>query len=367
MLFSRMMPAVVLAMAFAGCTAKHEISESNTAAKREPKVVLVTFDGVRWEDVFHGADPALIDGYVDPDMKEDVAKAYGEAAGGGAAVMPFLHGVIGKDGVLIGDRDAGQCAKVENDMWFSYPGYSELLAGKPNPDILENDPIPNKDVTVLEWANKDADFAGKVEMIGTWTLFPYIVNAERSGVAVNAAFGDNFPTDIRTGAAGYDLLKKKPRLLYIAFGDTDEFAHLGDYWSYLEGLERGDDYLRRLWERLQADPFYRDQTTLIVTTDHGRGHAPDDGWKDHSSPRYHGLYPDYQPQFNGKGVIGSDAIWVAAMGPAVNRNEAARYDADNCALQAQVAKSVVVALGRDADEFEDDAAPPFDFIRKPAP
>ena len=334
------------------------------AGEFEPKVVLVTFDGVRWQDLFRGADAALIKTDVHEDFREHVSKAYGSAG----SVMPFLHGVIAKQGVLIGNRDAGECADVLNDMWFSYPGYTEMLAGKPNPAIVENDPLPNPHVTVLEWANKRPEFAGKVEMVGTWNLFPYIVNAERSGVPVNAALNGQVGTDVRTGRAGLELLAgRKPRLIHIAFGDTDEYAHNGNYEAYLSSMERGDEYLRQLWLQLQDDPYYSGQTTLIVSTDHGRGHEPPQAWHDHSGPRYHALNPDYQPQYNGKGVTGSNEIWIAALGPAVTSEGRDSYRNGHCVKQAQIAKSIVVALGGDPDTFTTAAAPPFAFIVAPKP
>ena len=354
-------------LTLAACAAPDRIgsaiaSAPAAAAPFEPKVVLVTFDGVRWEDVFRGPSPALIAADVGEDFREHISKAFDR----GAALMPFLHEVIGKEGVLVGNRDAGECVRTENDMWFSYPGYSEILAGKPNPAIVENDPVPNTDITVLEWANRSPDLAGKVDMVGTWDLFPYIVNVARSGVPVNAALGGKAATDVRTGRAGFELLDlKKPRLLYIAFGDTDEYAHVGDYEAYLSALERGDEYLRLLWRKLQADPYYRDQTTLIVSTDHGRGHQPHEAWRDHSGPRYHALNPNYQPQYNATGVVGSDAIWVAALGPSVSRGGAQRYRDGNCGLQAQIAKSIVVALGGDPARFTAEAAESFAFIVKP--
>ncbi len=330
----------------------------------EPKVVLVTFDGIRWQEVFRGADPALVQADVHEDLRESVGKAYGS----GPSVMPFLHGVMGRQGVLLGNRDAGECARVQNDMWFSYPGYTEMLAGKPNPAIVENDPIPNPDVTVLEWANKRADFAGKVEMVGTWNLFTYIVNAERSGVPVNEALDGQVGTDARTGRAGLELLaKRKPRLIFISFDDTDKYAHVGNYEAYLASMERGDEYLRQLWQQLQGDPFYRGQTTLIVTTDHGRGHEPREAWYDHSGPRYHALNPEYQPQYNGTGVVGSDAIWVAALGPAVTGGGRDSYRNGQCVTQAQIAKSIVVALGGDPGSFTPEAAAPFAFFAAPKP
>ncbi len=360
---SRIAGATALAMAWAMAGFADSPAPA-TAGDLEPKVVLVTFDGVRWQDLFRGADPALVKIGVHEDFREQVGKAYGS----GALVMPFLHGVIAKQGVLIGNRDAGECAEVLNDMWFSYPGYTEMLAGKPNPAIVENDPIPNPDVTVLEWANKRPEFAGKVEMVGTWELFPYIVNVGRSGVPVDAAFNGEAGTDVRTGRAGLELLAgRKPRLIHIAFGDTDEYAHDGNYESYLAAMERGDEYLRQLWQQLQADPYYRGQTTLIVTTDHGRGHEPLEAWHDHSGPRYHALNPDYQPQYNGKGVVGSNEIWIAALGPAVTSQGRDSYRNGHCVKQAQVAKSIVVALGADPDTFTPAAAAPFAFIASPRP
>lgn len=369
----RVFPAMA---AFALCLAPAAPGEANaaeaTAEKNavafEPKVVIVTFDGVRWQEIFRGADPALIEAEVEADLQEPITESFVKVADRAGAIAPFLHEVVGKQGVLIGDRDRNSCARVKNDMWFSYPGYTELLAGKPNPALLENDPIFNPDVTVLEWANKDRAFAGKVEMVGTWTLFPFIVNDRRSGVPVNAAFAGRAPTDVMTARAGMQLLQeKKPRLLYIAFGDTDELAHIGDYDGYVSAIERGDEYLRLLWERLQGDPYYRGQTTLIVSTDHGRGRQPQESWRDHSSPRYHALYPDYQPQYNGTGVIGADEIWVAAIGPAVAPYKAKNYTPENCGLQASIAASAVVALGRDAKSFSADAEAPFSFIVSPKP
>ena len=361
MILGRIGAAMALSMACIATGIADQGAQPETSGL-EPKVVLVTFDGVRWQDVFRGADPALVKADVHDDLRAYVSSAFGS----GSSVMPFLHGVIARQGVLLGNRDAGECAEVQNDMWFSYPGYTEMLAGKPNPAIVENDPIQNPDVTVLEWANKRADSAGKVEMVGTWNLFPYIVNAGRSGVPANAALNGQGGTDARTGRAGLELLaNRKPRLIHIAFDDTDKYAHVGNYESYLASMERGDEYLRQLWQQLQNDPYYRGQTTLVVTTDHGRGHEPLEAWRDHSSPRYHALNPKYQPQYNGIGVVGSDEIWVAALGPAVTSGGRDSYRNGRCVAQAQIAKSIIVALGGDPGTFTAEAAAPFAFIAAP--
>ena len=45
-------------------------------------------------------------------------------------------------------------------------------------------------------------------------------------------------------------------------------------------MHSADAYLQLLWEKLQSHPQYRGTTTMIVTTDHGRGDPPL-GWRDH--------------------------------------------------------------------------------------
>lgn len=49
---------------------------------------------------------------------------------------------------------------------------------------------------------------------------------------------------------------------------------------YLDSANRVDSYLQLLGDTAQSMPEYRDSTTLIVATDHGRGVAPDN-WKNH--------------------------------------------------------------------------------------
>ncbi len=360
--------AFAIAVAMGASALAAEKSAASGDIQPEAKLVLVTFDGARWEDVFRGADPKLAADpkFVEPDVLSDWVKpAFLDPANRREALMPFVHGTMARDGVVIGDRDAGECAHVANDMWFSYPGYNEILTGRPDPRIVENDDKPNQNVTFLEHLNRRAGFQGRVEAVGTWTLFPNIINAKRSGVPVNASFGGRYPTDVQTARYAIEAVEKnKPRVLYVAFGDTDELAHAGDYDQYLTALERGDDFLRQLWERLQADPFYRGQTTLIVTTDHGRGHEPLGAWRDHSAVRYHQLNPDYQPEYNKTGVIGSDNVWFAAMGPAVVRSGAAEYRGKNCAESRQVAASALQALGLNWRDFDKGAGAPFAFIAK---
>ena len=213
--------------------------------------------------------------------------------------------------------------RVTNGHNFSYPGYNELLSGKADPRIDSNDKKPNPNVTVLEWLNGRDAYRGKVAAFCSWDVFPWIINRERSGVLVNAGFepvasagdpgrramlnqllADTTPFvegvrhDSFTFAAALDHVRAaKPRVLYLSLGETDDWAHLGRYDNYLLTARRFDDYVRRLWDAMQAMDEYRGRTTFVITTDHGRGSAPVE-WKSH-----------------GEEIPASRNIWIAVMGP----------------------------------------------------
>jgi Type I phosphodiesterase / nucleotide pyrophosphatase len=93
------------------------------------------------------------------------------------------------------------------------------------------------------------------------------------------------------------LKARKPRVLFISFGETDDWAHGGYYAEYLHAAHRVDSYLKILWETVQSMPEYRDRTTLIFAPDHGRGRGRR-SWKDH-----------------GQKIPESKYIWMAFLGP----------------------------------------------------
>lgn len=90
-----------------------------------------------------------------------------------------------------------------------------------------------------------------------------------------------------------EVPKRHPRLVVIHLGDADEEAHLharvqrktGQHYGifhYHLALRQDDYLLGRIFDTLQADPFYRDNTYLLITTDHGRDTAEDPAqWASH--------------------------------------------------------------------------------------
>src|SRR5437879_1208001 len=124
-------------------------------AHKTENVIFVMTDGLRWQEVFRGVDPALLNKESGVSDVEALKKLYWRdtPAQSRAAVMPFLWNTIAKQGQIYGSRDAGSDAFVTNGFNFSYPGYNETLSGFPDPRIDSNENRPNPNVTVLEWLN----------------------------------------------------------------------------------------------------------------------------------------------------------------------------------------------------------------------
>lgn len=129
-----------------------------------PKVVLVSIDGLRWQEVFHGADPEILRNSQFIRHADQLAELPTKPQ----QLMPFVHQTIASQGMLVGDRRRGSAMQVSNPWHFSYPGYNELLSGYPDPAINSNGKIANPNVTVLEWLNQQPGMSQQV--CGFWLL-----------------------------------------------------------------------------------------------------------------------------------------------------------------------------------------------------
>lgn len=305
-------------------------------------VVLVTIDGFRWQDLFRGADPSLVE--------SDAARAsYVDAPDRAQALAPFLLS-FAQTGALIGNRDQGSCARMSNEYWFSYPGYAELLAGRPNSHARSNRALPNEDVTVLERLSQRPDFAGSVRAYAEWSVVKSILNVERSQLPVFVPPDEEAAHDPQVMAAAREIFGNLPRVTWLALGDTDNRAHEGDYDAYLAAAHEADAYVQALWNAIEADPRTAGRTTMIVTADHGRGESEGGRWRGHGSGHWRGIVV---PGLRHKG---SDAIFIAARGPGIVATDA--YDHGQCASASQVAGTLLQSLGLLAEIGQSDMAAP---------
>lgn len=282
------------------------------AQQKQTKVILITLDGLRWQELFTGADSLLI---ANKDFVEDTTELKKHfwketAEERRKTLFPFIWNEVSVFGQIHGNRLLGSKMNLTNSMWFSYPGYNEILTGKDDDArINSNDKIYNPNTTILEEVNNEKTYKGKVAAFGSWDVFPFIINDKRSGIPVNAGFRKAEGKDLTEREKFLNILedelpgpwggvrldafthyfameyiqKNHPLLTYISYGETDDFAHDGEYDSYLKSAERTDSFIKQLWDFTQNDPFYKDQTLFIITTDHGRGSEPLETWKHHGS------------------------------------------------------------------------------------
>ena len=122
-------------------------------------VIVITIDGLRWQEFFGGAardyfkrDKSGSGGQAERRFWRDTPEERR------SALMPFVWSTLARDGQIFGDATAGSTAKLTNGLWFSYPGYNEMFAGKADARVDSNDKVPNPNVTVLEWLNRRPGF-----------------------------------------------------------------------------------------------------------------------------------------------------------------------------------------------------------------
>ncbi|MFN9372623.1 MAG: alkaline phosphatase family protein [Planctomycetaceae bacterium] len=331
------------------------LADPRTAERQTENVLLVTLDGLRWQEFFGGCDESLLS--KEAGGVRDVAALRrrffrNTAEERRETLLPFLWKTVAAQGQIFGDATVGSSVRVTNGLFFSYPGYSEILCGFADPRIDSNDKKNNPNVTVLEWLNQKPRFNGQVAAWTSWDVFPWIINAERSGIPVDSGWNpvspqvpdsrrallqtladetphlwDNVRYDAFTIQAVFDFLEQRqPRVLFVSLGETDDFAHEGRYDLYLDAARRNDRMIERLWTQLQSLPQYAGKTSLIITTDHGRG---DDrvSWKNH-----------------GKDLTQARFIWTAVMGPdtpSLGTREKLEV------TQSQIAATVAQLLGED--------------------
>lgn len=269
--------------------------------QKAKNVVLISLDGYRWQEVFNGADSLLL--FNKKYRSQDSAALFKKYwANSGEArrkkLMPFFWNTIAQKGQLYGNRDLGSQVNVKNKYWFSYPGRSETLCGYYDPQVNSNSYPNNPNENVLEFFNKQKGYEGKVAAFASWEPVAKILNRDRNKMLVNVpgeeVKGPNlteaqklaneqqhylpeyFGSEIRFDVHTYALTKSyiaanHPKVVHIDFADPDNYGHAGQYDSFLDAGHYLDAMIGNLWNTLQQDPFYKDNTVFLIYPDHGRG------------------------------------------------------------------------------------------------
>jgi len=361
------LPAVALLL-FAGA-ARFAARASSSTQMKTRAVVLIVSDGLRWQEIFTGADPLLMNSKNGGiwGKPEDLKREFwrGDVNERRAVLFPFLWGVVAKQGQLYGNQTKGSIARVTNGLDFSYPGYNEMLTGAPDARINSNEFGPNPNVSVFEWLNTLPEFHGHVAVFATWAAFKDIFNVSRSHLDVHAGWDppyagaeitpreallddlylhstrleddDTYNSFLQAPLLDY-VKSQKPRVLFVGYGETDNWAHSGRYDLVLEAAHQFDHFVAELWNTMQQMPEYRGQTTFLMTADHGRGSGPVE-WKEH-----------------GKDQKGSENIWLGVIGPDTPAL-GERTHAEPI-TQSQIAATIAALAGQDFRRASPRAAAP---------
>ena len=278
---------LVTALAIASCTDRtdsaavvtDELAATSTPViARDGRVVIVTIDGARWQDVFEGSSAAWSGA---PSIRPE-------------QLMPRTLALVASRGVALGATREG-CANVRTASGsnVSLPGYLEIFTGHAS-RCLDNK-CSKVEASLLDEAARAG--AKGVASIGSWEVLSQAVTGGGPGVflsvgrywpevpandrlgqlAVAGNGEDPYPghygyrPDAATAAIALEYLRaKKPALLHIGLGDTDEYGHRGDYPAYLDALRRADALIGAVSDVLDTMGDDGAKTTVLVTPDHGR-------------------------------------------------------------------------------------------------
>ena len=324
--------------------------------RQTENLVIITLDGLRWQEVFTGADSVLINSQVYTRNISRLKEKYWAPTPEERRrrLFPFFWSVIDSMGQIHGNRTFGSKVNVMNKYWYSYPGYNEIFTGFPNDTTgkANSNEYPNKNTSVLEFINQIPEFKGKVAVFTSWNAFHAIFAEKRSKIFVNAGYDSIYfktpafellndmqwhvhdiamaPNE-RSDMFAYYMAKEyirefRPRVIHIGLVETDNYGHEGVYDNVLNSANMADAWIADLWGMLQSLPEYRGKTTLLLLADHGRGDKIKDQWTSHDSS-----------------IPGADEIWFAAIGPGIR--PLGEIKRDEQLYQAQLAQTIAQLLG----------------------
>ncbi len=269
-----------------------EVSRAAARLDNRGTVVVVALDGVRWQEVFEGVDPKLARAHKLPPNEIDSADE----------LMPNLHHVIANGGSAIGAPGHGEPMRASGPNYISLPGYVEMLTGRPSACQSNDCPSTDQPTIADELAERAGGWAGDVAVIASWPGIAKAAARHPDRILVSAGrnrgatrhylrydattreildagaraapypgHGDFRPDQYTAAIALRYLTTARPLFLFVGLGEPDAYAHRGLYRDYLRAIRHADAVIGEIDHHLAELSRRGHPTTLIVTTDHGRG------------------------------------------------------------------------------------------------
>jgi hypothetical protein len=194
---------------------------------------------------------------------------YPESFGSKAKYIPHLYNNLKPLGTLFTNFRI-----ADEGMTSTNPGQASILTG--NWQLIANNGTehPNKP-TLFEYYRKAFD-AKETDC--------FIVAGKKKLDALAFSSFPDYGKDFKASTKCFDLNNNNkvydslivaldnyhPKLVLVNFPMTDKEAHSGSWDGYIAALENADSLIYLLYNKIQSDSFYKDNTTLLITNDHGR-------------------------------------------------------------------------------------------------
>jgi hypothetical protein len=244
--------------------------EEKESPRRAPaeRVIIIVLDGVRWQDFFDLPEERL----RPDDGKPQPFQYYGE--------------ILSEKGVTFGNQSLGSTAQMTLSGFFSrrksLPSYQAILSGFAQPCPDNDCPRISVETLPQSLARRLALPAEKVAVISSWPGLSRAAASNPDGIHLDAGEKrihengtESMVTrrDERTAQVALEHLQQySPVFLFVVFDAADHAAHEGDLALYIEELRQLDGIIVEFFQTLsEMKTQERERTTVIVTTDHGRG------------------------------------------------------------------------------------------------
>jgi hypothetical protein len=288
---------------------------SVAAPGRRVQVIVVALDGARFREIFAGVDPELAKQQGLPEAQQQSA----------AQLMPHLQSLMQETGAALGAPGHGAPISASGPDFVSLPGYSEIFTGRSVTGCLDNGCQGTSAPSIADEL-AEAPSAWKTAVVTSWPDIARVAaKSDRVAVSAGRHAGQTRARFERSSAVAASLHgaereapwpghgdfrrdrstaelalayfnAEQPSFLFVGLGETDEFAHQGNYAGYLDALREADQHIGELAAALAERAAHGVTTALIVTADHGRAA----GFREHGRP-----FPE------------SARVWLVASGSAI--------------------------------------------------
>ncbi len=275
--------------------------------ERDGNIVFFILDGVRWQE-FKGTADQRIPQNPDYDSKHEFIESEFQDK-----ILTNFWAKHAKKGLIFGiDPYNNAIMEVMNHTNLTVPVLSSLFMGKLSRCSSNNcQRIPEQTflerIKIMRGFDKGQIAAFHFE---DEDYFPKVLEKQEGSIHIEKSNNISKNYDRMTFQMAMDYLDNRPRISVIYLSMTDWCGHIKDYRCYIDKLQEYDEYIDRLFQKLETMNDYGEKTTVIMTTDHGRGAYPSSfhGHENYES-RHVWLYisgPYIQTNLENNGVAGTD-------------------------------------------------------------